>query len=623
MTADPSTFGAYLKGKRKAARLSLREVGAATGLSHVYLSEVERGAVPPLRTTHWPDLVKAIPGVTLADLERAAAVTRPLEIDLSGATADYVDLALAFAERVRNRDIAGADVAALLAALKAEGLSPVRAFGRVLGADGLPVSGQLFVYRLSGTRGWGGLVGVRAHAGRVAGPLDCQLATLTGKSAGLLGPGDKRGAGFFDIPGGLAPGAYALDVHHDGREDWAWPLTVTDGSATQDVRIGGPAAAAPPVTAPAPGGSLPAIFSAGSFVRGFTYYQGLGIPAAVRAVDFAALRDRGIQLVRVWLRWHKPDASSVFDGSGNWVPDGAARLVGFLDQAASFGIAVDLTIAEQFLIRNDSHDETAEKKLLTNLLPAIASHPAVAVVDLANEGESRGKGSTAGAGSEGWQHLSSGDCAILSGLARALAPDVRLTASVDGPADGPLDDTHPVPVAPWYGEFSAKGAVLAVCAPHEAPRQKGWGARTEPYVRDLRAGLTKAGYPADFPIYMQEPARNGSPDGASYSLDEFQSGVAGAKAAGAVAWVFHHGHFDRVDVPVTSLLDATEKQFFDWLGANAGAPSQRARGTARAPKSIPAIPAGAPPAKRTGRGAASGRSEKKRPAPRSRRAKGE
>ena len=115
----PSSFGAYLRRMRVAAGKSLREVAEAVGISHVYLGEVERGARGPLKPEHWDALIRAIPGVTRAELRREADTSRPLEIDLAGAPRPYQNLALALARRFKRRDLSEAELAKLLKMLKA------------------------------------------------------------------------------------------------------------------------------------------------------------------------------------------------------------------------------------------------------------------------------------------------------------------------------------------------------------------------------------------------------------------------------------------------------------------------------------------------------------------------
>jgi transcriptional regulator with XRE-family HTH domain len=235
--ASPTAFGKYLRTERKAARLSQAELGGMIGVTAAYLCQVERGQRAPMSPEHWPSIVKALPSATIPGLQRAAAASRPLEIDLGKVPAEQVDLALAFALRIRNRDLSADEIAAL-AELVQGGGAPVRAHGRVVDASGAPVTGRAFVYRLRAARGWSAVLGTRAHAGRAAGPLDGRCAALTSKSIELLTAKDPQGAGFFDVPGGLPPGDYALDVHlPDNREMWAWPLTVAAGLAAQDVRL--------------------------------------------------------------------------------------------------------------------------------------------------------------------------------------------------------------------------------------------------------------------------------------------------------------------------------------------------------------------------------------------------
>jgi hypothetical protein len=116
--AHPTQFGTYLRRMRVASGRSLRDVASALGISHVYLGEVERGVRGPLREEHWAALIKAIPALTRAELERNAAASRPLEVDISDAPPRYQDLAMALARRLKNRDLTGAQISRLLKVLK-------------------------------------------------------------------------------------------------------------------------------------------------------------------------------------------------------------------------------------------------------------------------------------------------------------------------------------------------------------------------------------------------------------------------------------------------------------------------------------------------------------------------
>jgi hypothetical protein len=65
-------------------------------------------------------LLKAIPALTRAELERHAAASRPLAVDISDAPPRYQDLAIALARRLKNRDLTTAEISRLLKVLKAD-----------------------------------------------------------------------------------------------------------------------------------------------------------------------------------------------------------------------------------------------------------------------------------------------------------------------------------------------------------------------------------------------------------------------------------------------------------------------------------------------------------------------
>jgi PTS system nitrogen regulatory IIA component len=113
-TARPNRFGAYLRERRVAAGLSLREVARALGISHVYLGEVERGVRGPLRPEHWSALLKTVPTLSRGELGRHAAASRPLQVDLADAPPAYQELALALARRFKRRDLSGPEISRLL-----------------------------------------------------------------------------------------------------------------------------------------------------------------------------------------------------------------------------------------------------------------------------------------------------------------------------------------------------------------------------------------------------------------------------------------------------------------------------------------------------------------------------
>lgn len=100
-----NVFGNYVRGKRVAAKMSLRRVAEGIGVSHVYLGEVERGDKPPPKRDRWADLARVIPGVTIEDLERHAQGAKPVQLSIGDAPPRYADLALALARRIESRNL--------------------------------------------------------------------------------------------------------------------------------------------------------------------------------------------------------------------------------------------------------------------------------------------------------------------------------------------------------------------------------------------------------------------------------------------------------------------------------------------------------------------------------------
>ncbi len=580
MPTTSTPFGKYLRAKRKAGRLSQDELGKAIGVVHSYVSEVERGERPPFDPERWPAIVKALPGVTIADLQRAAAQTRPLEIDLAKSSPVQTDLALAMALALRGGTLGDDQAAALLDLVRSASAPPVRAFGRVVDAAGTPLSGgHAFVYRLGGARGWSGVVGVRAHSGTVTGPLDGRTAVLVGQRFELLTAKDPRGAGFFDIPGGLPPGDYALDVHHvaaDGTaaEDWALPFAVTDGAAAQDVRIvcatstpasipvkpGNPDAPSEP---PGPIGPLPAApalakqFTAKTFTAAFSYYGLGGAPLDRIQRDLDRIRAAGFAHCRVWVDWERPSpASRIVDRKGALIGAQADKLDAAMEHARSLGLSFDFTFETSHYDATqksgEGYDITAHKNAVRAVLTRWGQHPVLRIVDLDNEAEVRGAG---GHGSPDTGHTSPGRFTDLMTVARSVKRTCLVSASCSFSVDGLPKD--------YLNLFrDVKGEILL---PH-FKRVKGWGANEGPSAKDLAKAIP------GIAIHHQEPGRNGhdtTPPG-GWPIDEFEQSFRTAKAAGSVGCCFHTGAaFDLTAKDAWDQLDATEREVVahvsDWV----------------------------------------------------------
>jgi transcriptional regulator with XRE-family HTH domain len=205
--AEPATFGAYVRTKRKGAHLSLEEVAHKAQLSHQYLSQVERDVGPAMRREHWSALVAAIPP-SRSPSSSAAAISRPLEIDLAKASPTATSsLALALAQRIRDRDLGEPDERRPPRPAQSAGAPrKVRAHGRVVDAAGNPLAGgRAFAYRVGPARGWSALIGARAHAGRIAvGPLDGRAAVLVGTASTCSAARTRAAPASSTFPGASA-----------------------------------------------------------------------------------------------------------------------------------------------------------------------------------------------------------------------------------------------------------------------------------------------------------------------------------------------------------------------------------------------------------------------------------
>ena len=95
-------FGQILREQRVSAGLSLREVADHIGVSHVYLSQVERGKTTPLTQDKWPKLLELLPDLNQNQLEDLAAVSRPVQLNLSNMPKQKQELGLLLARKLES-----------------------------------------------------------------------------------------------------------------------------------------------------------------------------------------------------------------------------------------------------------------------------------------------------------------------------------------------------------------------------------------------------------------------------------------------------------------------------------------------------------------------------------------
>jgi transcriptional regulator with XRE-family HTH domain len=76
------TFGELVHKTRTEAGRSLRSVAGLLGVSHVFLSDVERGR-NRLAPRHWKGLVEALPGLSIEVLAQASVADGRIRVDAS------------------------------------------------------------------------------------------------------------------------------------------------------------------------------------------------------------------------------------------------------------------------------------------------------------------------------------------------------------------------------------------------------------------------------------------------------------------------------------------------------------------------------------------------------------
>lgn len=118
--AAAASFGRYMRDVRLKANVSLRDLAKALGVSHVFLSEVERG-FRGLARQHWPRLLEMLPELDPLRLEHMDKLRLPLRINVADKPAPLQDVCILFAERVEAGKLTAEQISAMRAILSKEG----------------------------------------------------------------------------------------------------------------------------------------------------------------------------------------------------------------------------------------------------------------------------------------------------------------------------------------------------------------------------------------------------------------------------------------------------------------------------------------------------------------------
>ncbi len=260
-----------------------------------------------------------------------------------------------------------------------------------------------------------------------------------------------------------------------------------------------------------------------AFLTGISLFDALGVtPPTDRDLD--ALRDWGVNTVRVWAHWHEP----VYQRDGSLSAAGRARLLALAERLQQRGLILELVVLrpgqlpqQPFVIFSS---EAARAKAVDAVTGALRPFRNV-LFDLYNEHDHPDGPITHTAARRLRDRVKAIDAGRLVTISSTESHLVSPAGGID--ADGERN---------LRGEAGADGDSVGVdiVAPH-FPRTNDWSATTAARIGAVRAVLNRIG--AQRPVYLNEERRaNGS---ASIAPGAYRRAYADARTAGAAGWVFH------------------------------------------------------------------------------------
>ena len=270
-------------------------------------------------------------------------------------------------------------------------------------------------------------------------------------------------------------------------------------------------------------GTAIAIDGRPAFLTGISLFDALGaVPPADR--DLAALKNWGVNTVRVWAHWHEP----IYQPDGALSAAGRRRLLALAARLEQRGVILELVLlrpgqlpGQPFALFTSADARGRAVDAVTAALRPFRN----VLFDLYNEHDHP-------------------DGPITHAAARALRDRVK---AIDAGRVVTISSTESHLLSP-DGAIDATGArnlrgeagtdqdsvAVDVVAPH-FPRTGAWSAATGARVAAVRAALDGIGAPR--PVYLSEERRaNGA---ASIAADDYRRAYADARTAGAAGWVFH------------------------------------------------------------------------------------
>lgn len=309
------------------------------------------------------------------------------------------------------------------------------------------------------------------------------------------------------------------------------------------------------------------------FLTFISYFDAMDVDPTSLSLDFAYLRGKGIDGVRIFPNWWHttvprpatPSSTTLMNAAGGFRPGRMTKLKQILDTAKAHRLVVDVSFAAETVV--DGSDTLTFQEYRTAIVAVAQELSGSAyrhvLFDFQNEGNYVGEFRCAGGGptcAPLYVPLSS-----LRNDVAAVDPNRLVTMSI---ADGSL---------PYQGEYAQWGDMMDdsgmdVLSFHEnRDLNQFW---TYPRVKEITAALVWSG---DIPrvVYLQEPERwlpSGHADHSGQSVltaANFRQAVSSAKFAGAAAWCFHtEAGFVLDGTRIENTLAANpEKSFLDTFKA--------------------------------------------------------
>lgn len=305
-----------------------------------------------------------------------------------------------------------------------------------------------------------------------------------------------------------------------------------------------------PVPGPTPTPDLAKQFTPGTFTAAASLYGLIAAPFEQAKSDMDRLVAAGFGHGRVWIDWdyfNVPGARAL-DRQGNWIEPQASKLSSLLDYGAVIGFSFDLTMhaagyESEWLPGPKKYDITCHKRGLRNILMRFGKHPALKIVDVANEAEARGDG---GHGSPDDGHVSPGRFKELMDVARSVPHTCLVGVSISpGGAENDVTKNY---------DAIFRDTKCDVLLPH-FDRKAGFGAKEGPQGAALSAHFK------GLRVHHQEPARNGhSTQPGMWPVSEYEAMFRTTKASGALGCCLHtDAGFDPLKGSWFDQLDSVER----------------------------------------------------------------